>query len=131
MRLGHRQGWRSKNRQLDIRPRAAKAQPKTGGRKAGTPNKIQSALSIIRAEVFAEAVRTGRTALWQFPAINAAQVPPLNFAIIVGTLIRAMNGVDHERLAAAWSCFVGALVCGVRWLAVDQQRARVPRLLWL
>ena len=40
----------------------AKAQPKTGGRKAGTPNKIQSALNIIRAEVFAEAVRTGRTA---------------------------------------------------------------------
>jgi hypothetical protein len=33
----------------------AKAQPKAGGRKAGTPNKIQSALSIIRAEVFAEA----------------------------------------------------------------------------
>jgi hypothetical protein len=32
-------------------------------RKAGTPNKIQSALSIIRAEVFAEAARTGRTAL--------------------------------------------------------------------
>jgi hypothetical protein len=43
----------------------AKAQPKAGGRKAGTPNKIQSAFSIImRADVFAEAVRTGRTALW-------------------------------------------------------------------
>jgi hypothetical protein len=33
-----------------------------GARRA--PNKIQSALGIIRAEVFAEAVRTGHTAVW-------------------------------------------------------------------
>jgi hypothetical protein len=33
----------------------AKNHPKTGGRKAGTPNKIESALSIICAKVFAEA----------------------------------------------------------------------------
>ena len=37
----------------------AKAKPKTRA-----PNQIQSALGIIRAEVFAEAVRTGRTAPW-------------------------------------------------------------------
>ena len=42
----------------------AKAQPKTGWRKAGRPNKIQSALSIIRAEVFAEDARTGRALLY-------------------------------------------------------------------
>jgi hypothetical protein len=73
---------------------AATAQPKTGGRKAGTPNKIQSALSIIRAEVFAEAARTGRTALWH-PRQYAAGLLLIDH--ITGMIITAWSS-PHDRV---------------------------------
>jgi hypothetical protein len=72
----------------------AKAQPRTGGRKAGTPNKIQSALSIIRAEAFAGAVRPGHTALWH-PGQYAAGLLLIDH--ITGMIITAWSS-PHDRV---------------------------------
>ena len=66
----------------------AKAKPKTRA-----PNQIQSALSIIRAEVFAEDARTGRTALWH-PRQYAAGLLLIDH--ITGMIITAWSSL-HDR----------------------------------